>query len=306
MNESRIESLKSVCREIKKRIDCLIVKILKACIKQNIYILRMDGGICSQIQQYIQGKYLEVYKNAQVWYDLTWFDRVGTDLDGKHNRNYELEKLYPDLRGKVRSIRGGLKRRIFMKWFFSDNHGSGACESLEIVPSPPRYLGGYYRIEDGSIRRELGKKYLHDSQPEQVLNEENMRIYKDIIAHSDSVGVHVRRGDMVNIKMARGFLLPSVEYFVNAMNDERFIKCKFFLFSDEPDWVKSNVLPRINGKAYSLVDINGPENAYLDFFLIKQCRHFIASQGSMARFACEIRDDSKSIILTPEMYINGQ
>ncbi len=64
----------------------------KGILSGNIYVLRIDGGICSQINQYIQGKYLEE-QGHRVIYNLDWYQKNGMDLNGKYPRNYELEKL---------------------------------------------------------------------------------------------------------------------------------------------------------------------------------------------------------------------
>lgn len=49
--------------------------------KDNLIIIRSDGGICSQIAFCSLGYYLE-QKGYKVKYDLNWFKQYGKDMNG--------------------------------------------------------------------------------------------------------------------------------------------------------------------------------------------------------------------------------
>lgn len=71
-------------------------------------MIRIDGGICSQMIQYAFGQLLrnklkQNHINAKVKYDLSWFTDDGWDLLHKDKRNFDLKKLFPTLNLNIAS-----------------------------------------------------------------------------------------------------------------------------------------------------------------------------------------------------------
>lgn len=67
------------------------LRLFKPCI-----IVYVDGGICSQMHQYLLGRYY-AERGYRVAYDIGWYDRNGKDNDGIHSRIFEFPELWPDL-----------------------------------------------------------------------------------------------------------------------------------------------------------------------------------------------------------------
>lgn len=61
------------------------------------FFLKLDGGISSQMHFYLVGEYLRQNGDYPLRYDLTWYEECAKDLDGCHNRNFDLLRLCPDL-----------------------------------------------------------------------------------------------------------------------------------------------------------------------------------------------------------------
>lgn len=59
-------------------------------------IIMMDGGICSQMVQYLCGR---IYKDVpvDVCYDTRFFIENGKDMDGKFERKLEFQEMFPTL-----------------------------------------------------------------------------------------------------------------------------------------------------------------------------------------------------------------
>ena len=73
---------------------------------------------------------------------------------------------------------------------------------------------------------------------------------------------------------------------------------KFFVFSDEPEWVRNELLPKLPAAAdVTVADLNGPEHGYMDLALMAQCRNQITSQGSHGKFAAMMRDDMSGMVV---------
>ena len=109
-----------------------------------------------------------------------------------------------------------------------------------------------------------------------------MEIYNKIKANDKSIGVHVRRGDMSS---EGGFwkVVPA-EYFINVCNIPELQEWTFFFFSEEPEWIRENILPYINVK-YELANNNSSYYGYRDLYLLSNCKYQVCSQGSFGPYA---------------------
>ena len=65
-------------------------------------IIYVDGGICSQMHQYLLGRYY-AEQGFRVSYAIGWFARNGKDNNGIHSRFFEFPDLWPDLPFEVAS-----------------------------------------------------------------------------------------------------------------------------------------------------------------------------------------------------------
>ncbi len=65
----------------------------------------------------------------------------------------------------------------------------------------------------------------------------------------------------------------------------------FYFFSDEPDWVRDELIPQLyltEGNC-KIVDINGSDKGYMDLFLIARCKHQITSKGTLGKYGALFR-----------------
>ena len=93
-----------------KGVDAILCRLH---LKRPKVIVYVDGGICSQMLMYLQGLYYEEY-DLDVRYDLLWFKKFGTDMDGILPRIFELTEMWPNL--PFRKIEG--IERWYYKHFF--------------------------------------------------------------------------------------------------------------------------------------------------------------------------------------------
>lgn len=84
----------------------LTPEIYKVLCKWNVLspymVFYMDGGICSQMHQYLLGRYY-ADKGMRVAYDLGWFKRNGKDNNGVFDRKFEFDKMWPELPFQIAS-----------------------------------------------------------------------------------------------------------------------------------------------------------------------------------------------------------
>lgn len=115
----------------------------------------------------------------------------------------------------------------------------------------------------------------------------------------DSVGVHVRRGDLKEEVSSYG-APASFDYFMNATAffKKKLYRPYFYFFSDEPEWVKMDLLPRLSVKdCAEVVDINGSDKGYMDLYLLAHCKHQITTKGTLGKFGALLADNPDKYVV---------
>lgn len=260
--------------------------MLDIILKNKVYIIMLDGGICSQMNQYIMGQYLAA-KGYEVKYDISWYKKGGMDKINKFVRNFDLLKLYPELNIKFANK---LELIIYRKFYYYELDWRNKKNDLDLIEAERAYLGGYYSCDE-SKRLELFKSHFVEYKHTDFLDPINKRILSEIKECNRSLGVHVRRGDYGD----RNPILD--EYFINAIR-ENFMNYTIFFFSDEPDWVERQLIPQLdNIEDYKIVDVNGSDKGYIDLYLLSYCKNIISSQGSLGVTAARMNQVDKLVVI---------
>ena len=254
-------------------------------------VIYMDGGICSQMHIYLCG---ELYRRARlnVAYDVYWYEKDGKDLNGKFDRKLEFGDVFPDLPFKPLS---GRKAWYYRNFFAVPNE---KC----ILPDPgsirrTTYLGGYYHLFPTDDFKEMFQQCF------------GMKHHFDIPVHipryadETSCAVHIRRGDLANrdaaFYEANPWYKPLPDkYFIDTIQyvSEHYENVRFYLFSDELDWVETNLCPKIK-EPYQLMRGN---KAFEDLALLSECDVVIGSQGSFGKMGARLNGNSDVFIPAPE------
>jgi len=241
----------------------------------------VDGGICSQMHQYLLGRYY-AEKGMNVAYDLGWYVRNGMDNNGIFERKFEFTEMWPDLPFKAAS-----NEMVTFYGRVFNVHRNGMHFPLQVVP--PKYFGGYYFFDDENEYAQMFGRYFS-------MKNENCILLNSINKWGGvKCGVHVRRGDLA--KMDDYFYgVVTKNYFFNAIDYVKlhFDDVKFFFFSDELDWVEQNLLEDVDNCPFELMRGN---KAWEDLVLMAHCDCFISSQGSMGKVAALM--NGKGLLIIP-------
>lgn len=258
-------------------------------------IVLMDGGICSQMHQYLLGQ-IYARRGYKVLYDLTFYEKWGSDLNWQFVRHFDLLRAFPYLN---LSIASKMAIKVYKRKFgYVGNNTHARVEDFSFLErTSPIYLGGYYHLPSKlwlEMYRELFKV---DTG---ILDVPNALLYQNITAHDETVAVHVRRGDLKVEVYAYGkpasltYFQASVAYF-----QEQLLNPYFYFFSDEPLWVSQELIPFLKlSNNYKVVDLNGSDKGYMDLFLIAGCKHQITSKGTLGKYGALLMDnDEKKVTL---------
>lgn len=238
--------------------------------ESRLAVLRVDGGICSQIAFVALGEQLRE-QGLDVKYDLSFYRDRGRDDNGRFARNWEFPSAFPGIPtpeasdAEVRLARGS------RTW-------SGGVH----IPRPPFLYDGYQGRQEAFYANVA--RFANAFRPD--LSKADAVLRDAIAAEAEACAVHVRRGDLSVANAAYG-RPASILYFVRAMAIVRALApdAKFFIFSDEPDWVRAHLLREVPADLRCTVcEANGSDRGHADLWLISRCPHVIASQGSLGLF----------------------
>lgn len=168
-----------------------------------------------------------------------------------------------------------------------------------------KLLIGYFQNE--LYFRDCRKDLLKEFLPTKKFNDYQRSLAKKI-QETNSVSVHIRRGDYIANNKAKSFHgICKKEYFDRAINyllAEGCIneKTNLFIFSDDIEWCKQNL-----GFTYSTVfvdaDADYPE---LDMWLMSYCKHHIISNSTFSWWGAWLNENPEKIVVAPKKwYANG-
>ena len=144
-------------------------------------------------------------------------------------------------------------------------------------------------LMDFSFRKKIGEKALL------TLNQ---------IKSTNSVGLHVRRGDYLLFDIYKG--ICNIDYYKKAID---YIKKHvenpyFYVFSNDLAWCKENLSPYL--EKYTLVDGNtGPDN-YIDMQLMMNCKHNIIANSTFSWWGAWLNQNENKIVVSPEKWLNDE
>lgn len=136
-----------------------------------------------------------------------------------------------------------------------------------------------------------------------ALSAKNKTILTQIL-ETDSIAIHVRRGD---------YLLPHYSsiygnvctptYYREAikLSQEKFPQGKFFVFSDDINWVSNNII--LPNAIY--VNWNTGENSFFDMFLMSNAKVNIIANSSFSFWAAYLNKQA-SFVIYPSKWYNSK
>lgn len=266
--------------------------------------IEMDGGICSQMHFYMVGRMLE-QRGERVVYELKWFDECGLDTDGRFPRCFDLTRMFPSLPIEICSsrLRSLIYRKSFPRLIDYFNADADPLGWMDI--KGPAYLIGYFHDPEELYGPLFREAFNADTN---LLDEENRKMLREIETApqaGDACAVHVRRGDLSEYHEVYG-APATTGYFREAFSRvvmESSGRVRFFIFSDEPDWCRTNLVPALKGFDIRVVDINGSDRGWCDMMLMSRCRHHVTSQGSLGKYGALLRPEALSgglVIIPPQ------
>jgi len=276
-------------------------------------ITSLKGGLGNQLFQYAFGRRMALQNNSPLQLDMSFFNTAKGNRPFSE-RPYELSvfKIHaePASDGTIRRIKNSINNPIIRRLreqFPSLFHYKIFKEkSFEFDPEVNSlkgnlYLEGYWQSEKyfGSMEKDLRKEFVFLPQA----SEANLKAL-DEIKNSNAVSLHIRRGDLVASKEAAEFhgVLP-MEYYEKAlaMMMERVPGLRVFIFSDDPEWARSNSL----FAGSTIIDWNQGSRSYEDLRLMSNCKHHILANSSFSWWGVWLNPSAEKIVIAPKQWFRN-
>lgn len=266
-------------------------------------LVRVKGGLGNQMFQYAAGRAIALNTGLPLVLDLRHYER--TREHGYAMSDFALVDDAID----TRDLPPSPKERPFAYHFSRltkrgmqlQKEASAAFDPKIANISEPAWIEGYFQSEryfkehSDIIRSELTLQ----SPPD----EENAKWLKEIEAEPHAVSVHVRRGDYVrNPKFAAHHGSCTLDYYTKALaHIEAKIGAKpvLYAFSDDPDWVRTNLQLGLEMK---VVGHNGSNRNIEDIRLMSACRHHIIANSSFSWWGAWLNPREDKIVVAPQQW----
>ncbi|MDD2935319.1 MAG: alpha-1,2-fucosyltransferase [Candidatus Pacebacteria bacterium] len=280
-------------------------------------IIRISGGLGNQMFQYCLGRNLSLKNKVGLVFDTSnysseknrFFGLNNFNINGKEMTENDIKSIkIPNITDK--SILGRFKRKTFrlievfkpisQKKFIIESDYTFSPEVLSIK-NDNIYLSGIWQSEkyftdiSDIIRKEFSlKNKLSD----------NAIIFSNEIENSESVSIHIRRGDYINNQKTSAFHgTCSLDYYKEATNliEKKVKNPKYFIFSDDVEWVKNNLM--LSHPAVYVSGNNLPD--YEEMILMSKCKHNIIANSSFSWWSAWLNDNPQKIVIAPKKWFNS-
>lgn len=236
-------------------------------------IVKLKGGLGNQMFQYAFGKKNSIEQKTNLKLDKTFLELpIWQRLTGITVRNYELGEF-------------NVKAQF-----------SGFWEKMHPV------LDGYWQSEKyfKNIRNIICRDFTIKNKSKNFIHVLN------IISGTNSVSIHFRRGDYAwDEKTNKYHGLLGIEYYRKAIDiiQRKMKNPHFFIFSDDPTWVKNNF--KIKKPVTHISDFSKLTNAE-ELVLMSHCEHNIIANSSFSWWGAWLNKNPKKIVIAPKKWFKAR
>lgn len=294
-------------------------------------IVRLSDGLGAQMFQYAFGRQLGIRSGQRVKYDVSWFE--DRDQFGGTDRSLTLDEFNTDLAYATGADRRSVLRGGPVGSWLS-RHGY-VLERIPRGPQlTARWLNYYWEVRDFPDsypidwpHRRLPYLPILDVQGDGFFDGYwySHRYFEDIpdvlrddfsvprpltgkdaevsdrMEETTSVSIHVRRDDKLGQGPEDdplGNALP-LNYFEKAAAyiADRVVHPHYFVFSDDPDWIASNIEL---DHPVTYVTHNDGSTDYIDLTLMSRCDHYVMANSGFSWWAAWLNPSEDKIVVVPK------
>jgi hypothetical protein len=269
-----------------------------------IYI-RLIGGLGNQMFQYALGRRLALINNTEFKLDISGLVNVSPN-GGFTARNYDLNnfniqeliaasdeiKHFKKPGGRFSKIIKYI-RPVYQRPYIVEEKFSFNPQILKIKQDV--YIDGYWQSEKYFM--DVKEVIQNDFTLKGELGKQATDIAKQITSSSQSVSLHIRRGDYVT-SYSSFYHILNVDYYKKALEyiEKRSGRVQVFVFSDDIKWARQNLQI---GSDTVFVE---PNKNFEDLHLMSLCSHNIMANSSFSWWGAWLNRNKNKIVIAPEKW----
>ena len=254
-------------------------------------VLRIIGGLGNQLFIYAFGRALQKKYNMDVY-----FDTYSGYKNDPFKRKYELDNFDTKIKktGLLDSIYFPVRKRskVIANILFAGSLYIEGDQNLSIdrLVSQEKqfkkiFLQGYFQKSKYSevVEKEIRQEITLKKSLSKVAND-----YLSEINKNNSVALHIRGKERKEIS--------SVQFYIESIKNikQKINRPIIFVFTDDIEWSK-----KILSEQQNIFFIENTSNHLEDFWLMRNCKHFIIPDSTFSWWASSLGAKSHSIILKP-------
>lgn len=272
-------------------------------------ITNICGGLGNQMFQYAFGYALSRHHNQSMKLDTSTYK-------GQNLRHYQLNQLNTNLgiasANEISSLKYtpentlqmvirklGRKQRILSQHFYNEPHfqyDNNAFKAKDYT-----YFNGYWQSEKYFVayRSELLEQFTLRN-PLYPKSKE----YQKLILSSNSVSLHVRRGDYITNTLTNSVHgICSIDYYKKAIRviEKNIATPAYFIFSDDLSWTKDN-LDFLSNVTY--IELEDSALDFEEMYLMSLCQHHIIANSSFSWWGAWLNSNPNKIVIAPQKWFN--
>jgi GT2 family glycosyltransferase len=245
-------------------------------------VIKIIGGLGNQISQYAFGLACARKLGVELKLDISGFASYTLHAFGLHQFTLHADIATPDEVAEARSVGVITETRLRFNAALISRLRDGV------------YLDGYWSdfLYLKGILPELRAQF----HPATELQPSTQQLLK-VVGSTESVSLHVRRGDYVS---NQNCVVMPLEYYEDAIREtvHRFPASHFYVFSDDMDWVEDHL--KI-AAPHTWVRGNDASRNLEDFELMRHCRHHIVANSTFSTWAA-LLDDKVGLVIAPQQF----
>jgi|Laugresbdmm110sd_1035091.scaffolds.fasta_scaffold20283_2 hypothetical protein len=259
---------------------------------------RLQGGLGNQMFQYAHAWALQQRFPARVRVDLCGFANVNPEMAYRIEEVFDMCDKFPKIPNNFARTIKAISRLSGKDWSFEKT----LEYKDEFISEDLRgFVQGYFpsfkysKLIEAQLRRNFVFK---QSVPPSALGA--LRA----ITRTEAVAVHVRRGDYLSPSHADalGGICTQLYYRkALALVRSRIPQAKFFFFSDDPSWCRSE----FGIEAEMVIEGNVGDTSWVDMMLMSRCKHAIVANSSFSLWARWLGGMSGNICIGPDRFTNA-
>jgi hypothetical protein len=269
-----------------------------------IYV-QIKAGLGNQMFQYAFGRAKSIDQNRPLVLDVSWYGNYAKrdtprdfildkyNIQARIADDAELVKFNNPIRRFIRKI--SLRLSAKKNNAFRPSEARSRREYFEGYWSNQ----GYFKNHAETIRNDLTLKNPLSPATISIVKQMDENRVRGI----DNISVHIRRGDCVtNVHAASyqgtvdtSYYDESHRYFAEKIGPE---KIAYFVFSDDIQWARENVLIDMNTTYVSNPDI--PD--YEELHLMSLCSHHIIANSTFSWWGAWLDSKPNKIVIAPKQW----